>query len=318
MAPLARDCVVAIDVGGTKLAVGMVDSGGTVVRSGRTATPNADGETIWAALNALLDEVVAGAEPMGVGVGCGGPLRMETGEVSPLNMPGWRDFPLVDRLRLRFPDVPVVLHNDAVAMAIGEHWRGAGQGASTMLGIVVSTGVGGGLVIGNRVVSGRTGNAGHVGHVTVDPKGPLCGCGNSGCLEAIARGPAVIASALDGGWEPTSGVADGASLVADCMDRVAPGTCESLTRAGRALGVAVAGAANLLELERVVVGGGLAVGAGDLLLEPARLAFGQRARMGFARRCEIVPAALGNEAGLVGAAAMILVPHYLADADGAT
>lgn len=312
----ATGLALAVDVGGTKLAAGLVDSRGSIVRSARIATPAADGETIWSVLDGLIDDMVAHADPVGVGAGCGGPLDLATGKVSPLNMPGWRDFPLLHRLRQRFPGLPVRLHNDAVAMAVGEHWRGAGQGASSMLGIVVSTGVGGGLVIGNRVVSGRSGNAGHIGHMTVDPMGPLCGCGNSGCLESIARGPAVIASALSGGWQPSSGTADGASLVADCLDRAAVGACESLTRAGAALGMAIASAVNLLELERVVVGGGLAVGAGDLLLEPCRAAFARRARMGFSRFCEIVPARLGGDAGLVGAAALVLVPHYLAEMVG--
>lgn len=310
------ELVLAIDIGGTKLAVGLIDEWGSIVKAQRAPTPAADGEELWSALDALVDEVVAEVEPIGVGIGCGGPLQLATGEVSPLNIPSWRDFPLVDRFRKRFPDVPVRLHNDAVAMAVGEHWRGAGQGASNMLGIVVSTGVGGGLVLGNRIVSGRTGNAGHIGHITVDPMGPLCVCGNNGCLEAVARGPAVIASALSGGWEPTSGVADGQTLVADCMDRAAQGTCESLTRAGKALGLAVASAAHLLELDCVVIGGGLAVGAGDLLLDPARRSFLEHTHLGFAGRCELVTAALGNDAGLVGAAALILVPHYLADAEG--
>jgi glucokinase len=312
----AAELVLAIDVGGTKLAVGLVDERGSIVRAQRVPTPAADGEALWSALIGLIDDVLGDTAPIGVGVGCGGPLRLSTGEVSPINIPGWRDFPLVGRLQERFPTVAVRLHNDAVAMAVGEHWRGAGQGASSMLGIVVSTGVGGGLILGGRVVSGRTGNAGHIGHVTVDPGGPLCGCGNSGCLEAIARGPAVIASALSGGWQPTSGLADGASLVADCMDRAAQGTCESLTRAGKALGLAIANAAHLLELDRVVVGGGLAVGAGDLLLGPTTATFLQHTHLGFAGACEIVPARLGTDAGLIGAAALILVPRYLAEMNG--
>lgn len=305
--------VLAIDVGGTKLAAGLVDRSGTIVRSGRAPTPAGDGERIWCALNALLDEVVADAGPVGVGIGCGGPLRLATGEVSPLNIPGWRDFPLADRVRHRFPGLPVRLHNDAVTMAVGEHWLGAGRGASSMLGIVVSTGVGGGLVMGDRIVGGGTGNAGHIGHVTVEPTGPTCECGNTGCLEAVARGPAVIAAALAAGWEPSCGIADGATLVADCRQRGAPGTGESLSRAGEALGLAIADAANLLELDRVVVGGGLAVGAGDLLLGPAVRTFRHRARLGFAARCEIVPAQLGTDAGLVGAAALVLVPRYLGE-----
>jgi glucokinase len=309
------ELVLAVDIGGTKLAAGLVTRAGEIVRSARAATPAADAAGLWSALVDLLDEVAHDAEPVGVGIGCGGPLDIATGQVSPLNIPGWRAYPLTAQMEQRFPGVPIRLHNDAVAMAAGEHWRGAGRGTTSMLGIVVSTGVGGGLVIDDRVVGGRTGNAGHIGHVTVDPGGPLCACGGIGCLEALARGPAVIASALADGWEPTSGVADGLSLVADCLEGDSAAACDALDRAGRALGIAIAGAAHLLELERVVVGGGLAVGAGDLLLGPARATFARYARMEFAASCEIVPAGLGADAGLIGAAALITVPTYLAEVD---
>jgi glucokinase len=310
----ASHLVLAIDIGGTKLAAGLLDTSGSIVRSDSARTPSGDADAIWSALSALVEAVVGEVAPVGVGVGCGGPLRIGAGEVSPLNMPSWRAFPLVDRLRQRFPGVPVRLHNDAVTMAVGEHWRGAGRGASSLLGIVVSTGVGGGLVIGGRILGGRTGNAGHVGHVTVDPAGPSCGCGGRGCLEAIARGPAVVAAALAAGWKPTSDVVDGRLLVADAAG--GDGACAAaICRAGEALGVALAAAAHLLELDRVVVGGGLAVGAGDLLLAPARRAYARCARMDFAARCEIVPAALGNDAGLVGAAALVLVPRYLTETE---
>ena len=308
----APECVLAVDIGGTKLAVGLVACDGQVVRASRVATPTTDAEEMWATLAALVDEVLAGEEPGGVGIGCGGPLRLATGEVSPLHIPCWRDFPLLDRTRKRFPHLPLRLHNDAVAMAVGEHWRGAGRGTSSMLGVVLSTGVGGGLVAGERVVGGRTGNAGHIGHVTVDPGGPVCECGTVGCLEAVARGPAVVAWALDHGWAPTTQPPGGVALVADAKrgDRVA---VAALLRAGEALGVAAANAAHLLELDAVVVGGGLAVGAGDLILAPARAAFARHARMAFAARCAVVPAELGTDAGVIGAAALVLEPRYLVD-----
>ncbi|HVS67599.1 MAG TPA: ROK family protein [Mycobacteriales bacterium] len=308
------DAVLAIDIGGTKLAVGLVNPNGVVTRSQRTATPATDGEGMWATLCALIDRVLAGADPTAVGVGCGGPLRLAEGVVSPLNISGWREFPLVDRLRSRYPDVPVRIHNDAVTMALGEHWRGAGRGTSSMLGVVVSTGIGGGLVIDDRVVSGRTGNAGHIGHVTVDPQGPDCACGNRGCVEALARGPAVVAWALEHGWVPV-GEADGAALVGAARDGDDVAVA-ALRRAGEALGIAFAAASHLLELDRVVVGGGLALGGAELIFGPIRDAFAAHAHMDFAAHCEIVPAALGAEAGIVGAAALVIEPRY-AEATGA-
>ncbi|MCU1592527.1 MAG: hypothetical protein JWP11_3783, partial [Frankiales bacterium] len=197
--------VLALDVGGTKLAAAVVDENGTVLRRDRTPTVAADP---WPTLAAMLDRLVDGEKVDGVGVGCGGPMTWPAGEVSPLNIPGWRDFPLRDSLAERYPGVPVRLHNDAVAFAAGEHWKGAGAGVDDMIGMVVSTGVGGGLVLGGRVVDGASGNAGHIGHVVADPDGPACVCGGRGCLEAIARGPATVAWARERG----STAEDGAAL----------------------------------------------------------------------------------------------------------
>jgi glucokinase len=296
--------VLAVDVGGTKLAVGRVDHGGRVVRKLHVPTPrNVDAEGLWRTLLSLVESVVDDRPVAAVGVGCGGPMRWPAGEVSPLNIPAWRRFPLRRRLQERFPDLPVRVHNDAVCLAVGEHWRGAGAGVGGFLGMVVSTGVGGGVVVDGRVVDGLTGNAGHVGHVVVDPHGPPCACGGSGCLEAIASGPAVAAWAQREGWH-TAGEVSGRAVAEDAA-RGHPVAIAALTRSGQALGVAIASVVHLLEIEAVAVGGGLSQ-AGPLLFGPMQEAFRRHARMPFARDCRIVPAALGPDAGLVGAAALVL------------
>jgi glucokinase len=300
--------VLALDIGGTKLAAGIVDRGGRVSAAARVPTPHGrrlDAETLWKTVVALLDRFTAGVgakDIAGVGVGCGGPMNWPDGHVSPLNIPAWRDFPLRDRLRERFPGIPVRVHNDAVCVAVGEHWRGAGRGTANVLGMVVSTGVGGGLVLGGHLVDGRSGNAGHIGHVVVEPDGPECECGGRGCLEAIARGPAVAAYAKAHGWRHPQGTARD---VADDAARGHPVAREALARAGSALGVANAAATHLLDVEGVAVGGGLSQ-AGPLLFDPLEEAFRRHARMEWARRVRVVPAALGQEAGLVGAAALVL------------
>jgi glucokinase len=305
--PALGEFVLAIDVGGTKLAAARIDPDGRVQRRGQVPTaPTAQGQgdALWATLVALVDEVCDGLAPVGVGVGCGGPMRASAGAVSPLNLPAWRDFPLRARLRERFPAAEVRVANDAIAMAVGEHWRGAGQDVRSFLGIVVSTGVGGGLVLDGRVLEGRTGNAGHIGHIVVDPDGPQCVCGGWGCLEAVARGPAVVEWAIDQGWRPPTGApSNGATLLADAQ-RGNPVAIAAFERAGDAVGVAIASAAHLLELEVVAIGGGLA-NAGELLLRPARAAFSRHVRMSFASQCRIVAATLGADAGLVGAAALV-------------
>jgi glucokinase len=297
--------VLAVDVGGTKLAACVVDAEGRLGSVARSPTPQgdqADAEAIWRALAALLEPYAARPDLAGVGIGCGGPMVWPDGVVSPLNIPAWQGFPLLDRVRRRFPEVPVRIHNDAVCVAVGEHWRGAGRGADNVLGMVVSTGVGGGLILGDRLVDGASGNAGHVGHVVVDPDGPACTCGGYGCLEAIARGAALVSWAAEHGWP--AGGRGARDLVADA-GRGHPVARAAVDRAGRALGVALASATHLCDLEVVAIGGGISQ-AGALLFEPAEAALRRHAAMGFARGVRVVPAALGQVAGLVGAAALVL------------
>jgi glucokinase len=230
-------------------------------------------------------------------------MEWPAGRVSPLNIPAWQAFPLRDRLRERFGGLPVRLHNDAICMAAGEHWRGAGRGRTTMLGIVVSTGVGGGLVLDGRLINGATGNAGHIGHVVVDPDGPPCVCGGRGCVEAIARGPALAAWAQAEGWRPGQPQVTAKDL-ADDAAQGHPIGLKAMRRAGRALGIAIASATHLCDLEVVPIGGGLSQ-AGSLLFDPLEEALRTHVGLDFARDVAVVPAALGQSAGLVGAAALL-------------
>jgi glucokinase len=298
--------VLAVDIGGTKLAAGVVDQGGRVLAAARTPTPRSDdAEVLWSALRTLIeavrDEAVAAGSPApyGIGVGSGGPMRWPQGVISPLNIPAWREFPLRDRLRELADGAPVRVHNDAVALALGEHRWGAGRGHANMLGMVASTGVGGGLVLGGRVVDGATGNAGHIGHLVVDPTGPACACGGFGCLEAIASGPRTVERARAAGWVGPDAVA----LTADARagDPVA---VAALARAGEALGIGIASAVALCDVSIVVLGGGLAQ-AGSLLFDPLRVAYARHARLTFSRDVHVVPAELGPHGGLIGAATLL-------------
>lgn len=302
-----RRPVLAVDVGGTKMAAALVDPGGRVLESARVGTPTgprADARALWRTVTGLVRSLVGDdVKVSGVGVGCGGPMTWPAAEVSPLNIPGWRGFPLRERLHELFPRVPVRVHNDAVCLAVGEHWRGAGRGAPNLLGMVVSTGVGGGLVLGGRLIDGASGNAGHVGHVVVDPAGPDCICGGKGCLEAYASGPRLAAWARAQGWAGATG--DTARELAVDAGRGHEVAIRAMERAGSALGIAIASATHLCDLDVVTVGGGLSQ-AGSLLFDPLERAFRRHARMGFARGVRVVPARLGQEAGLVGAAALVL------------
>ncbi|MDP9389665.1 MAG: ROK family protein, partial [Actinomycetota bacterium] len=177
---------VAVDVGGTKLAAGVVDAEGTIVRSARVATAGDDAEALFARLRDLVDGVRSGDEVV-CGVGCGGPMAPGGETVSPLNIPVWSEFPLRARLA-GVVGVPTFVDNDAKALALGEGWRGAARGRSDFVAMVVSTGVGGGIVLDGRLLDGAGGNAGHIGHVIVEPGGRRCACGAAGCLEAEASG----------------------------------------------------------------------------------------------------------------------------------
>ncbi|MGH9111662.1 MAG: ROK family protein, partial [Acidimicrobiales bacterium] len=183
----------AVDVGGTKLAVGRVDSTGRVLDRRAVPTP-AEGtaEPMWDRLAELVASVRRGDEVV-CGAGCGGPIAPGGETVSPLNIPAWRDFPLRSRVA-ELTALPTHVDNDAKALALGEGWVGAARGVDDYIAMVVSTGVGGGIVLDGRLLDGSGGNAGHIGHVIVEPSGRVCGCGARGCLEAEASGLAVRAA----------------------------------------------------------------------------------------------------------------------------
>lgn len=306
-----RKPAIALDLGGSKLAAAVVDAEGRVSRTVRAATPHgprADDEYLWRTVQRLLDRVVGDAAPadfVGVGVGSGGPMTWPDGVVSPLNIPAWREFPLRERLRERFPKLPVRLHNDAVCLTVGEHWRGAGRGAQNVMGISVSAGVGGGLVLGGVLVDGASGNAGHIGHVVVDPDGPPCICGGYGCLESIARGPALTEWAAERKWRRGAGESRTVADLASDASRGHPVALAALERAGSSLGIAIASATHLLDLEVVAIGGALAQ-AGASFLGQVDVTFRRHARMEYAREVRVVSTDLGQHAALVGAAALVL------------
>lgn len=306
---MTNPVVLAVDVGGTKLAAALVDDDGRVLARGQVPTPTSPGataEAVMAALAGVVRDVQAGwgaGPPVAVGVGSAGPLDARRGTVAPVNIPAWRDFPLADRLGDLVPGARVTLAGDGLCFALGEHWRGAAQGSDALLGIVVSTGVGGGLVLGGRPLPGSTGNAGHLGHVPVPGGSDRCVCGGRGCLETLASGPAMVRWAGEQGWKPPPGhPADGRSLTAAARDDD-PVAIEAIARSGRALAHSVVAAAAVCDLGDVVVGGGLSA-AGDLLLGPLRRGVLELAGLAFVRRVRVHRAELGSDAGLVGAGAL--------------
>jgi glucokinase len=198
---------------------------------------------------------------------------------------------------------PVRLHGDGLCMALGERWRGAGRDAKFMLGMVVSTGVGGGLVLDGLPYDGRTGNAGHVGHVVVDPDGEPCTCGGRGCVETIASGPRMTRWARENGWDaPAEADAKVLAEAAAAGDVVA---LRAYKRGATAVAAMIASVGAVCDIDLVVVGGGVAK-SGPVLFDPLHEALASYAGLDFIRGLRVVPAELGGDAGLVGAAALVI------------
>jgi glucokinase len=275
------DVALAVDIGGTKIAAGRVTAAGDVLDRELVPTAGQDATAVWEQLTELVDAVRQGGEVV-CGVGCGGPMLPGGATVSPLNIPQWRDFPLRDRLGDHL-GLPVMVDNDAKALALGEGWRGAARGEPNFVAMVVSTGVGGGIVLEGRLLDGAGANAGHIGHVVVVPDGRRCACGGQGCLEAEASGLSI--AAVTG--RPTA--------------EAPPAIRE---RTGMLVGRAVASVANLLDLRLAVVAGSVALGFGAPFFAAAQAELDARARLDFSRGARIVPAGLGADGPLVGAAAV--------------
>jgi glucokinase len=276
--------LLAIDIGGTKMAAAIVTADGTILDRRQRPTVGRDsGDAMFAGLVAVLEDLAWRSTPtVAVGVGSGGPMTAGGERVSPVNIPAWRGFPLRARLA-ELTELPVFVDNDAKALALGEGWKGAAVGVPDFIGMVVSTGVGGGIVLDGRLLDGAQGNAGHIGHVIVEPDGRACACGGRGCLEAEASGTAIAAIT---GRPPNE----------------APS--EVIARTGRLVGLAVASTANLLDLKLAVVAGSVALGFGDPFFAAAQAEIDARARLDFSRGTRIRPAALGSDGPLVGAAAV--------------
>ena len=290
----------ALDIGGTKIAVALVDAEGQLVHRAQLPTPDGDAETVWAVVEKLLAETVQTADGAAatVGIASAGPIDLPTGTVSPINITEWQHFPIAERVAAA-TGLPVRLGGDGLCMALGEQWCGAGRGAQFLLGMVVSTGVGGGLVLDGAPYDGRTGNAGHVGHVIVAPDGgDLCTCGGHGCVETIASGPSMVRWARRHGWNGTDAKALGEA--ANQGDELA---VKAFHRGARAVAAMIASVGAVCDVDLVVIGGGVAK-SGALLFDPVRAALADYAGLEFLRGLRVVPAELGGDAGLVGAAAL--------------
>ena len=312
---MSRDLVIGVDLGGTNVNSAVVDDGGRIthrawqsISGSRTAADVID--RLVACVEMTMDS--CGRDRVaGVGVGTPGLIPEGTGTVvyAP-NVPEWVDLPLESILRERL-GLPVTIENDANAAAIGEHWVGGAAGKSNVVCITLGTGVGGAIIMNDEVWRGSNGAGGEIGHMTVVENGRLCGCGAPGCLEAYASATAIAEQARellrDGGKSVLTEMADGeperidAAMVAEAAGRGDELAREVMHRSATLLGTAVSSLTNLLNPELFVIGGGVS-NAGDLIFDPVRAEVARRAYKWSAGILGIVPAELGDDAGIIGAA----------------
>ncbi|WP_249273765.1 ROK family protein [Agreia sp. VKM Ac-1783] len=299
--------VLAVDFGGTKVESALVRDDGTLVDGSRFRRPTGRdrsaselADAVAAVVTASLQRVPAGTPLRGIGIGAAGPIDRERGRVSPVNLPVWRDFPLRETVataaREAGYDAPSVLRLDGLCITLAENWVGAGRGIDNMMGMIVSTGVGGGVISGGAVVAGFSGNAGHIGQLEVpgftEPDAPCT-------LEEIAAGPHTVAWARERGFKGETGE-DLAKAYAQ-SDRIA---VAAVTRSGTAIGRAIASVSTLLDLEVVVIGGGFSLVTPDLF-DIIRAAIDRYSRFDYARRVEVRPTGLDADGPLIGAAALV-------------
>jgi glucokinase len=317
--------VVGVDVGGTNVVVGLVsvETGEVVsLRSRATeafkgadrAVANIARMAKGAIAETLKTYGCAEDDVVGMGIGSPGPLNMEAGIVLDAFNLGWKDFPLRDRLS-EAVGLPASLDNDANCATYGEWWQGAGKGASSLVGVTLGTGIGGGVILNGRLVHGISGSAGEIGHTTINVAGRRCKCGNYGCLEAYASGPNIAARAVEGLEAGAESVLE--DLVQGDLDAITAVTVyealvlgdsyahEVMLETAKLLGAGISNSINTLNPEVVVIVGGV-TRAGDHLFVPLRSEVRRRAFKSSVAACSIVPGALPETAGAIGAAGIFM------------
>jgi glucokinase len=308
---------IGIDVGGTKIAAALIDRDGRTIAQRRCPTCAKNGvEAVVEQIVAYINEL-AGESPgpvAGAGVGVAAIVDVRRGlAISGVNL-GWADVPVMRMLTERLGDMwqgRLWVERDTNAAALGEYVYGAGRGATDLLYVTVGTGIGAALILDGRLARGAEGGSGNIGHFVLDPQGERCACGKRGCTETMASGPAIAhraAAALRSG--KTSALRDlalDAITTVEVVEAAKDGDAlaiQTLAEAGRYLGIAIAYCVDLINPDRVVIGGGV-MAAGDLLLDPVRRIVAEYALPSNARLARIVPADLGSEAGAIGAAALV-------------
>ena len=309
--------VLAIDLGGTKIIAAIISNKGQIVAKERCLTLADEGpqpviRRIFSAIDHLLSQRNINPSQLdSISIAAAGAIDFKKGLItSSPHLPGWHDVPLRDIVEEKYK-VNTFLINDASAAALGEHHFGAGQGVNNLILLAVGTGIGGGIILNGRLYSGASGSAGEIGHITIDVGGPKCDCGNTGCLEALVSGTAVAKEAIrriKQGERSSLTEAVGGEIEDITAEEVLTAAWDSdslaseiILKAATYLGIGLANIVNIFNPEMIIIGGGIAK-MGDLLLNPARQVVKERAFQLPAQAVQIVPAQLGDDAGVLGAA----------------
>lgn len=311
-----RNYVIGIDLGGTKINGALADLNGTVQSQFTIPTNAHEGEeVVLSRIINVIDKVMELAdkkveEILAIGIGSPGPLDAKKGLIiTTPNLP-FRNFALVEPIKNRY-NVPTYLDNDANVAAIGEFMLGAGKGTENMVYVTVSTGVGGGAIINGKIYRGNTSNALEIGHTTVLPDGPRCNCGNYGCVEALASGTAIgrqAKEAVENGLNTSLKDYENVTSYevfkeANKGDKVSQ---DILNKSFGYLGIGIANVITSFDPEMVVIGGGVSKG-GQILFDRVQEVVNERCFKAMSEACKIVPAALGTDAGVIGAVALALL-----------
>lgn len=310
---------IGIDVGGTNVKIALVDSDGKIGYSNTIPTRAEMGyeytiNNMKQAIRDLLVETKLSAKDIeGIGFGLPGQVDFKSGIVRLItNIPGWVEIPLAKMIEDEF-HIPTRIDNDVRCAALGELNFGAGKGCENLICITVGTGIGSGLIINGKLVRGASNAAGEIGHIKLQMHdGPICGCGDTGCLEAFASGPSIVAMAeeyiMGGKSTKYREMANGNDItpfiVAEAAKAGDPVARRIFTKMGEYIGIGMASVVNLLNPERIIVGGGVA-DAGDILMTPLKETLKKRAMKIAGETVEVVPAQLGNTAGVIGASLLI-------------
>ncbi|WP_087971676.1 ROK family glucokinase [Oceanobacillus rekensis] len=314
-----NELLIGIDIGGTTVKIGIIDNNGAIVEKWKIPTNISNGgktivDDVWNSIVKKIESLALNNTLIsGIGVGAPGFINADTGFVYEAVNIGWKNVDLANQLKLK-SGIPVFIENDANIAVLGENWTGAGNQSKNLIAITLGTGVGGGIIANGTILNGESGMAGELGHIKVEDNGYSCNCGNYGCLETVASATGIVRQAM----EKISDFPDSVLgetyrknqriTARDIFEIASDGDSMSnhiIKRTADLLGQVIANMGVIINPSKVLIGGGVST-AGDQLIDEIKLAFEKHALPRVKDACEIKAAQLGNDAGIIGGAFLVL------------